>query len=300
MNTDISERERNCELIVALGDDRYVVQRPFYAHAGDGMVSDVAVSPTGEIHILIRHDSSIASGRPAVLTFDADGNKLAEWGGDFIADGHMFAAAPNGNLYVVDRDAHQVVVCRDGRWLGAIGTRHGPLKPFNHPTSVAFCLSGDIYVSDGYANHKVHRFSADGTRLRSWGRFGDGPGEFLNPHCLWILPDRRVVVADRDSDRLQVFSPDGELLSIWRGFVKPMGLWGDASGRIYVTDQSPTLTVLSSEGERLGRCRPVLNGAHGICGDGHGAFYLAEASPNRVTKLIPVSDSSSRVEEILP
>ena len=127
-------------------------------------------------------------------------------------------------------------------------------------------------------------------RLSAWGRPGHGPGEFHNPHAVWVLPDGRVVVADRENNRLQAFSPDGDLLAIWTGFRQPLDIWGDAEGRLYVTDLVPSLSLLSSDGELLGRCRPVLNGAHGISGDRSGRLYLAEGNPSRVTRLVPLPD----------
>ena len=276
-------------LTVALGDALYRVERPFYAQAQPGGVTDVAVAPDGLVHVLIRHDTLVAPGHDAVVTLDADGNVIERWGGDLIADSHMLSAASDGRLFIVDRDAHEIVICKDGRRVGGLGERHRPLRPFNHPTAVAFCPKGTVYVSDGYANHKIHRFSPEGELIASWGELGDGPGQFMNPHAVWVQPDGRVVVIDRENDRLQVFTPEGGFIEIWTGFVKPLDLWGDADGRLYVTDLVPTLTLLAPDGKRLGRCRPVLNGAHGISGDGKGNLYLAEPSPSRVTRLVPIA-----------
>jgi len=280
-------------LTVALGDVRYRVERPFFAHAQPGGITDVAVDKADMVHVLIRHDTLVAGGHPAVVTLNGQGEAIASWGGDIIADSHMLTAHPDGRIFIVDRDAHEVVICSGRRRSGGLGRRHQPLRPFNHPTAVAFCPKGSIYVSDGYANHKVHRFSPRGELIHSWGELGDGPGEFMNPHSIWVQPDGRVIVADRENDRLQVFSPDGQFLDIWRGFVKPLDIWGDASGRLYVTDLVPSLTLLANDGQRLGRCRPVLNGAHGISGDSSGNLYLAEPSPSRITRLTPINEGQS-------
>src|SRR5581483_8410615 len=102
----------------------------------------------------------------------------------------------------------------DGRQRFTLGQRHRPRfqAPFNHPADVTVAPSGDIYVADGYANSTVHRFAPDGTLRRTWGRPGRGPGEFTTPHAVRVHPDGRVIVADRENDRVQVFSPDGEYL----------------------------------------------------------------------------------------
>lgn len=275
------------QLIVALGDKRYCIDRLFYEHPHPGSITDVAVDKAGEVHVLIRHDTAKTNGEPAVVTLDSDGRPLHHWGGEIVADSHMLSAAPDGRLFIVDRDAHEVVICAGRKQVGGLGNRHRPLQPFNHPTAVAFCPKGTVYVSDGYANHKVHRFTASGELLTSWGELGDGPGQFMNPHALWVMPDGRVVVVDRENDRLQVFTADGEFIAIWTGFVKPLDIWGDEAGSLFVTDLVPSLTLLCGDGGSIGRCRPVLNGAHGISGDKAGTLYLAEPSPSRITRLIP-------------
>jgi len=53
--------------------------------------------------------------------------------------------------------------------------------------------NGEIYVADGYGNSSVHRFSAEGQHLHSWGAPGDGRGEFTTPHGIWIDVQDRVL-----------------------------------------------------------------------------------------------------------
>ena len=55
-----------------------------------------------------------------------------------------------------------------------------------YPTNVALSPAGEIYVSDGYGNACIHRFSPDGRLLASWGQPGDGPGQFHVPHGIAI------------------------------------------------------------------------------------------------------------------
>lgn len=272
-------------LIVALGSQRYRVERPFF-QPSSGTVSDVSVTVDGVIHVLVRRDPMFDVPGPAIISLSADGKVLAEFGGE-VADAHMMAAAKDV-LHVVDRDAHEVIAFDGGQRVGGLGTRHGPLQPFNHPTGIAVAPDGSRYVCEGYAGHTVWRFGLDGKILSQWGAHGRGPGQFINAHALWVRPDGSVVVVDRENDRLQVFDPDGGLLHIWPDFVKPLDVWGDAKGRLYVSDFAPSLTLLDVDGTRLGQCRPVLNVAHGLCGAPDGTIYFAEPSPSRISRIVPL------------
>jgi len=91
-------------------------------------------------------------------------------------------------------------------------------------------------VSDGYGNCRVHQFSPSGQLKRSWGSPGRGPGEFYLPHGIACAADGRVFVCDRESDRIQIFSPDGEYLSEWTDTQRPTHLVFDSRGRVYVTE----------------------------------------------------------------
>lgn len=278
-------------LYVALGADRYRVDRPFGAMPPEatGRVTDVACCSRGHVFVLLRYDPYVDPAGPAVVELAPDGRCLAAWGQDLILDAHMLAIDAEDRIHIVDRDCHEIVICdRSGRRIGGIGNRHQPGEPFNHPTDIAFTPQGEIVVSDGYAGNSVHRFDASGRHLASWGEPGEVPGAFRNPHALWVLSDGRIVVADRDNDRLQIFDAGGALLSVWRDHVRPMAVWSDSAGAIYVTDQTPRLTRLSPDGMLTGRCRPVLNGAHGGAMDAAGTIYLAEGNPSRVTRLFPV------------
>jgi len=276
-------------LFVALGPQRYRVERPWGdLPAGAGKVTDVVCDDRGQVFVLLRADSYVDPIQPTVIALSPDGSRVAAWGED-IADGHMLSIGPDGRIYVVDRDAHEIVVFdRQGRRVGGLGQRHQPNAPFNHPCDVAIAPSGDIYVADGYGASRVHRFNPNGDLIGTWGEPGDGPGHFTTPHGIWALADGRVAVTDRENNRVQVFSAQGDLLAIWSDFYHPMDIFQDAQGRIYVTDQIPRLSMLAPDGTLLARCRPVLNGAHGMWGDQAGNLYMAEMNPSRVTRLTPV------------
>ena len=278
-------------LVVALGSRTYRVARPFGSGpANSGHVTDVTATTDGRVLVMLRHDPLIHPQDDRVIELDPAGRYLRGWGGKDIADSHMMTAAPDGRILAVDRDMHEVVIlAADGCRTGSIGTRGGPLQPFNHPTDVALSPWGDIYVSDGYAASHIHRFSAGGQHIATWGTFGDGAGQFAEPHAIWALPDRRVAVVDRCNHRVQYFDAEGRFLMSVGGFRRPVAVWGDAKGCLYVTDETPGLTLLGPTGERMGRCRPVLNGAHGIWGTPVGVIYLAETNPSRITRLDPIS-----------
>jgi len=278
------------EFVVTLADRLYAVERPWGTLPPTihlSYVSHLAIDSRDQVYVYQRGD-------PPVVVFDPSGAYLRSWGSNSIADAHGMFITPDDRVLLVDRDAHQLLVFdSDGHLLFTLGERHRPRHetPFNHPADVAVAANGDIYVADGYGNSRVHRFTAEGAWLHSWGRPGTGPGEFTTPHAVWVDTEGRVLVAERENNRIQVFSADGDYLEEWTDFFHPMDIYADARGAVYVTDQIPRLSMLSPEGHLVGRCRPVLYGAHGVWGDSAGRLYLAELTPlDRVTRLVPLAD----------
>ena len=110
----------------------------------------------------------------------------------------------------------------NGKDLDTIKRGGPPVQPSDQ---VAIGLKGEIYVSDGYGNARVHIFSPKGELKRSWGEPGSGPGQFHLAHGIAVAADGRVFVCDREADRIQIFSPDGEFLSEWKadGALGPAG-----------------------------------------------------------------------------
>ena len=271
-------------LVVVMGDRRYRVERPWGEPPHDtrlAALSQLAVDSHGRVYAYQRAD-------PPVVVFEPTGAFRAAWGHGLIADAHGIFISADNRVFLVDRDAHQVLIfTTGGERLGALGTRNAPRfqAPFNHPTDVAVAPDGEIYVSDGYGNSAVHRFSAAGEYMMTWGRPGSGPGEFTTPHAIWVDRADRVLVADRENNRVQLFDRDGRFIEAWGDFYHPMDIAEDDRGMILVTDQVPRLSMLSPAGELVGRCRAVWNGAHGVSCNAGGDIFLAEMNPNRVTKL---------------
>jgi peptidylglycine monooxygenase len=247
-----------------------------------GLVSHVAVDSRDRVYFYRRHD-------PPVLVFDADGNFLTGWGDGRLRDAHGIYIGPDDHVYVCNRDEHEVLkLTADGRIVLTLGQRGRPRlqAPFNHPADVAVAPGGDIYVADGYGNSAIHRFSAEGKHLGSWGAPGAGRGQFTTPHGIWVDARERVLVADRENNRVQLFSPEGDVYGEWGDLYHPMDIFVDAAGTVYVTDQIPRMTMYSPDGQVLARGRPVAMGAHGVWGDSRGNLYLAEMGLNQVTKLV--------------
>ena len=271
-------------LVVSLGDRKYAVERLWGELPGEHrlrVISQLAVDRRGRVYVLQRSD-------PPVLVFEPSGRFHAAWGQGRVTDAHGIFITPDDRLFLIDRDAHQVLIFTlDGEPLGALGKRNSPSfqAPFNHPTDVAVADDGEIYVSDGYGNSVVHRFSADHRLMRTWGSPGEGPGQFSTPHAVWIDKSNRVLVADREHNRVQLFDRDGAYLDEWRDFYHPMDIYGDARGMVYVTDQIPRLSMIAPDGSLVGRCRPSFNLPHGISGNADGDLFIAEQNPPSIVKL---------------
>lgn len=269
--------------VVTDGRHRFRVRRD-WARLPDGgsfgWVSQLAVDRAGHVVVVQRND-------PAVMIFAPDGRLETAWHHPQLPTVHGVHACANGDLLICSFDAHQVLrFDRSGQLLQEFGRFHEPSwgRPFNHPTGVFEAPDGEIYVTDGYGNACVHRFAADGWLIHSWGEPGVEPGQFSCPHGIWITPDDRIVVLDRDNSRIQVFDRAGTLLAVWPGFVKPMGIWGNAAGELYVADQTPRIVRVDGAGRIVGAMRGFTVYPHGLGGDAEGNLFIAEQLPSGIAK----------------
>ncbi|MCH7606037.1 MAG: hypothetical protein IH962_02675 [Chloroflexi bacterium] len=245
--------------------------------------SAVAVDSLDHVYVFQRRG-------PPVVVFDREGTFLAAWPrreGE-LEDAHHIYIGPDDGVYLADRDAHQVLkYTPEGELMMALGTRYQAAlqAPFNHPSDIAVAPNGDIYVSDGYGNSCVHRFTPDGAHIASFGEPGSGPGQFRVPHSVRVAQDGRVYVCDRENHRVQVFSADGEFLDQWTDFKSPMGIHIDANQTVYVTDQVPRLSILDLDGHLLARGRTFENG-HNVYSDSRGDLYAVDTANQRVQKFV--------------
>ena len=206
-------------------------------------------------------------------------------------DSHGIFITEDDRILVVDRDGHQVLgFDKYGKHLFSLGDREHPKfqAPFNHPTDVAVGPTGEMYVSDGYGNCRVHRFSADGELIRSWGSWGNCPGEFTTPHGIGVLSDGRGGGGDRENSRVQVFDAEGEYLTEWRSFYKPMDIHVHRDV-VYVADQIPRVTAVNGDG--IGHWSLQADRSHAPWDPGRpGRQYVSRsiAARTRSPRMVPI------------
>ncbi len=189
-----------------------------------GRVSAVAVDEKGEVYVFHR-----GAHADPIVVFDAKGKFLRSWGGDQFGNEPGLRVGPEGNIWTVDNGYHRVQKCTpEGEillTLGIKGQAGTDEKTFNRPTDIAFAPNGDFYVSDGYGNSRVVKFSQEGKYLLAWGSKGTGPGEFNTVHNIQVDSTGTVYVSDRENNRIQIFDGDGKLLRMWTHLGATQGLW---------------------------------------------------------------------------
>ena len=239
-----------------------------------------------------------------LMIFDREGNFLNEWGREYLTDAHGIFISGEDHVYLPVRESHAIVKCTlDGKPLMTMGVWDAPSDtggarpdgtmwkaagPFNRCTDIALAPNGDLFVSDGYANSRVHRFSPDGRLLHSWGRPGKrGPGEFHIPHGIWVHWDGRVLVCDRENNRIQIFTGEGEYLDMWTDLARPCDIYVDPDGMAYVVELDAFLTVLNMDGEVLAKMDIGGSGGHAVWADSHGDLYIGHNQEgSRLVKLV--------------
>jgi len=265
-----------------------------------GEVAGVAAGAGGRVLLFHR-------GPHPIMEFESGGKFVRSWGDGMISwfpgpntptygliparpacdscGAHSVRIDPEGNIWTIDAGGHVVVKMNPkGRVIlqlgrkGVLGTGRGN---FNMPTDVAFAPNGDFYVTDGYGNSRVVKFSREGQYLLEWGTKGSGPGEFLLPHAVVLDARQRVYVSDRENRRIEVFDSGGKFLTQWAnigGFsglaiTKDQQIWAAGGGNV---------VLLNLEGQILGRLAPPGNlpgqvsAAHGIAVSDAGEVYVGE------------------------
>ena len=209
-------------------------------------VAGVATDSAGNVLVFNR-------GEHPVIVFDRGGAFLRSWGEGMFARPHGMHVGPDDSVYCTDDFGHAVrKFSPDGQLIWTLGTPGSASDtgattvdyrtirrsagPFNFPTNLAIAPGGELFVTDGYGNARVHRFSPDGKLLGSWGEPGEGPGQFHVPHGIAIDRAGTIYVADRENSRLQLFSPEGDWIGQWGDIARPNNVAFDSQGNVYVAE----------------------------------------------------------------
>jgi DNA-binding beta-propeller fold protein YncE len=281
-----------------------------------GQVAGVACDSQDRVHVYTRTNHPY-------MVFDRSGTLVHHGGEDDFDMAHSLYIDADDSVFVLSHRGHFIMKFdRDGELMLTLGERGKPSDsgytkegrvpaspwasggglpitngvghggpPFNQPTDVAVAANGDIFVSDGYRNSRVHKFAADGRLLKSWGEPGhardlrntkDGPGLFHTPHGIWVDGDR-VYVLDRENNRIQIFSTDGEFISMWINLERPTDMYVDRDGIAYVSELEDHVSILDLDGNLIGRFGSERSnapgkfwGPHAIWADSQGDLYVGE------------------------
>ncbi len=281
-----------------------------------GQVAGVACDSQDRVHVYTRTEHPY-------MVFDRSGSLLHHGGEGTFDMAHSLFIDSNDSVFVLSHHAHYIMQFdRDGELMLTLGergkasdtgyTKEGRVPgspwlsggglpvtngvayggpPFNQPTDVATAANGDIFVSDGYRNSRVHKFASDGTLIKSWGQPGNAkdlrntrnsPGLFHTPHGIWVEGER-VYLLDRENNRIQIFSTDGEFIDMWTQLERPTDMYVDPEGVAYISELEDHVSIRDLDGNVIGRFGSERSnapgkfwGPHCIWVDSVGDMYVGE------------------------
>ena len=239
-----------------------------------GGVSGVTADDEGNVYAFRRDANN-------VWNLDPAGKLVKEWGQDIAMWTHAIRVDHEGFIWTIDGQGHQVK-----KWsadasellmtLGSYDVAGDGPDTFNRPTDVAVAPNGDFFVSDGYVNTRVAKFDRTGRFIKDWGGAGTEPGQFNTVHSLTIDSRNRVLVADRENSRVQIFDLEGNFLDQWTHLGTPYALFLTQDDRLFVADgvNAKVWIADAGDGTLLGTIEGT-EGIHWVAVDPAGNVYAA-------------------------
>jgi sugar lactone lactonase YvrE len=270
-----------------------LVENWITAPAEIGGVSGVTTDTNGSVYAFRRDANN-------VWILDSSGKLVKEWGQDIAKWTHGIRLDPEGNIWTIDGQGHQVK-----KWspdasqllmtLGKYDVPGNDAETFNRPTDVAFAPNGDFFVTDGYENTRVVKFARNGKLIKWWGDPGTGPSEFNTVHSIAIDRRNRLLVADRDNARIQIFDLDGNFLGQWTHLGSPYSVFITDDDIVYIGDgvNSKVWIARASDGKLL-RTIEDTPGVHWVAVDPTGNVYVASNRSQYLRKYAPVYSMADR------
>jgi len=260
-----------------------------------GEVAGVAVNSRGHVFVFSRGGTigpAFGAAAAQLFEFDQKGAFVREIGRGMysMSYAHSVRIDRDDNIWLVDKGSDMIVkLTPAGRVAMVFGrkkeasdeadpwTRVTPPRAhvdgqFRQPTDVTWDPQGNVFISDGYINSRVAKFSRDGDWVKSWGEKGTKEGEFDTPHSIAADARGNIYVADRGNRRIQVFDPDGRYLrSIGVSVPAPPG------ARPAIGNQpAPEVTGTQAPGAPWALC--ITPGPDQV-------LFMSDAFPGRIYKL---------------
>jgi sugar lactone lactonase YvrE len=253
-----------------------------------GAASQVSTTPEGQIVVFRRMV-------PSFFVLNPDGSFVKSWGDTPYRLAHGIRIDKDGFIWVTDNTDNLIQkFSADGKLLMTVGKKgvtgdNASQDAFDGPADVFVAANGDFFVADGYRNSRVVQFSRDGKFIRIiGGTKGTEPGQFNLPHAVVLDSKGRIIVADAENSRIQVFDPNGKFLEEWNDFIaKPRGaMYITADDTLYVSHVDAEAISILKNGKVVEVIRDVGGRPHGMTLDKQGNIYVSFPLTQGVKKIV--------------